>query len=397
MLVVLSVVKWDETSPTHIECAAIFLRFKSRAHDSLLEGTGQTSPQENDTVFVRIQAALMIWEVRQLVCCLPSQSTRIELEDLSMNALLDDPASTASVAAARRLRGTTAAVRVCFTWLGVRKSLNPEQKSQAAESFGAERDYLSAGKKLLDTSHPPFKAVTGVRSRILSFWKGISLPYPEPGIRLIRQDDVRPFTQRMTTLKAELDEAVAQLDACYAELKSAARLRLGTLYNSADYPQSLIGWFDCTWDFPSVEPPSYLRQLSPELYEQEAARVAARFDEAVQLAEQAFVEELSKLVNHLTDRLSGNEDGKPKIFRDSAIENLQLFFDRFRHLNIRSSQQLDELVTLAQRTVKGVEAQQLRDNSDLRQQISTELSGVQSVLDGLLVDRPRRNILRRPK
>jgi len=62
-----------------------------------------------------------------------------------------------------------AAVRVCFTWLGVRKTLSPEQKSQAAESFGAERDFLSAGKKLLDTSHPAFKAVTSVRNQIVSY------------------------------------------------------------------------------------------------------------------------------------------------------------------------------------------------------------------------------------
>ena len=33
----------------------------------------------------------------------------------------------------------------------------------------------------------------------------------------------------------------------------------------------------------------------------------------------------------------------------------------------------------------------------LRQQVATQLSGVQSVLDGLLVDRPRRNILRKPR
>jgi hypothetical protein len=37
----------------------------------------------------------------------------------------------------------------------------------------------------------------------------------------------------------------------------------------------------------------------------------------------------------------------------------------------------------------------LRENANLRQQVATQLSGVQSVLDGLLVDRPRRNILRR--
>ncbi len=39
----------------------------------------------------------------------------------------------------------------------------------------------------------------------------------------------------------------------------------------------------------------------------------------------------------------------------------------------------------------------LRDNSGLRQHVAAQLSSVQSVLDGLLVDRPRRNILRRPK
>jgi len=146
-----------------------------------------------------------------------------------------------------------------------------------------------------------------------------------------------------------------------------------------------------------VEPPPYLRQLSPSLYREECQRVQARFDEAVRLAEAAFVEELSKLVSHLTERLSGSEDGKPKIFRDSAVENLTAFFQRFRALNIGSSDQLDELVDQAQGIVRGVQPQQLRDDGDLRQQIATQLSGVQSVLEGLLVDRPRRNILRRPK
>ncbi|WP_254508143.1 hypothetical protein [Anatilimnocola floriformis] len=43
------------------------------------------------------------------------------------------------------------------------------------------------------------------------------------------------------------------------------------------------------------------------------------------------------------------------------------------------------------------EPQQLRENQVLRQQVAAQLSGVQAVLDGLLVDRPRRNILRRSK
>ena len=80
-----------------------------------------------------------------------------------------------------------------------------------------------------------------------------------------------------------------------------------------------------------------------------------------------------------------------------AVENLTEFFQRFRSLNVRSNEQLDNLVAQAQRVVRGVQPQALRDDAPLRQQVATQLAGVQSVLDGLLVDRPRRNILRRAK
>ena len=180
-------------------------------------------------------------------------------------------------------------------------------------------------------------------------------------------------------------------------MRTAARDRLGDLFDPSDYPFSLIGLFGIEHEYPSVEPPNYLRQLNPELYEQECQRMQARFDEAVALAEQAFIEELSKLVEHLGERLSGDVDGRAKVFRDTAVTNLSEFFQRFQALNIRSNDQLDELVQRAQKVLRGVEPQQLRDNSSLRQRLGSQLSSIQSSLDGLMVDRPRRNILRKPR
>jgi hypothetical protein len=314
-----------------------------------------------------------------------------------MSTLLDEPTTRPSTTPAHRLRTSTAAVRLGFTWFGVRRSLTTEQRAQAADTFGAEGDCLSAAKRLLDTRHPAFKVVAAVKNRAIGYWKSLSLPYPESGIRLVRQDQVEPFDEQMNWFQQELADSVDALDECYHELQAAARQRLGSLYDATDYPESLRGLFSMDWEFPSIEPPDYLMQLNPELYEQECQRVAARFDDAVQLAEQAFVDELSKLVSHLTERLTGEADGKPKVFRDSAIENLTGFFERFRQLNVRSNDQLDELVEQAQQVVQGVEPQQLRDNQTLRQHVATQLADVQSVLDGLLVDRPRRNILRRAK
>jgi hypothetical protein len=286
-----------------------------------------------------------------------------------------------------------AAVRVSFMWLGVRKTLTPEQKSQAAESFGAEGEFLSARKKLLDTKHPAYKEVTAVRGRVLAYWRGLTLPYPDPGIRLIKQHQIEEFHRQLDVFRQQLDEAVAKLDDHYEELKTAARRRLGELYDGNDYPPRLRGLFGIDWEFPSVEPPDYLFHLNPALYEQENARVSHRFDEAVQLAEQAFIGELTKLVAHLTERLTGG-GGDPKVFRDSAVTNLLEFFERFKQLNVRSNVQLDELVEQARQVVQGVWPQDLRQNGALRQQVASQLSQVQSVLDGMMVDRPRRRIIR---
>lgn len=121
----------------------------------------------------------------------------------------------------------------------------------------------------------------------------------------------------------------------------------------------------------------------------------ARFEEAVRLAERAFTEEFARLVEHLAERVSGvGEDGQPKVFRDSAVNNLTEFFQRFRQLNIRSNEELDALVSEVQQVVRGVAAQDLRDSASVRQHVAQQLGEVQQSVDALMVERPRRRIVR---
>ena len=54
------------------------------------------------------------------------------------------PTTQLERSAAQRLRTTMAAVKLSFTWLGVRKTLAPEQRTTAARAFHADRDLLSA-------------------------------------------------------------------------------------------------------------------------------------------------------------------------------------------------------------------------------------------------------------
>ncbi len=54
----------------------------------------------------------------------------------------------------------------------------------------------------------------------------------------------------------------------------------------------------------------------------------------------------------------------------------------------------DDLVTQAQRAVRNVGAQDLRDSEATRNTVANQLSRVQVSLDAMLIERPRRRILR---
>jgi hypothetical protein len=62
------------------------------------------------------------------------------------------PTTQLERSAAQRLRTTMAAVKLAFTWLGVRKTLAPEQRTTAARAFHADRELLTASKLILDTN-----------------------------------------------------------------------------------------------------------------------------------------------------------------------------------------------------------------------------------------------------
>ena len=316
-------------------------------------------------------------------------STLLESETNNSNS---NAASLSS--SANQVRDQFAACRVKFRWFGTTKTLSTAQKSQAAESFGAQGKAISAAKRLIDTKNDRYRVLTSVKSTIIRYWKDSSLAFPEPGIRLIRQERIEDFDLKLARYQQELQTAVGSLDEHFNELKEAARVRLGSLFNLSDYPASLADEFAVEWDFPNVEAPDYLRRLNPEVYRQQAELVSKRFAETVAMAEQAFIDELDQLVAHLAERLSGDDDGKPKIFRDSSLTNLTAFFQRFHDLNVSSNQQLDDLVERCQQLVSGVAPQSLRDNDSLRKSLSSNLSSVQSSLDQLMVERPRRNIIR---
>ncbi len=291
------------------------------------------------------------------------------------------------------LRQTMGAVKLAFSWLGTQRKLSDAQTKQAADTFHAATDLVTASKRLIDTKNTTYRVLTTLKSQASAYWRSMTLPYPQEGVRLIKQSDIGAFEERMREYKEQLVAAAANLQLEYEAIKVAAREKLGELYNPSDYPASLEGVFDLRWEYPPVDPPNYLMTFNPELYQQEQQRVQQRFETAVVMAENAFAEQLQDMIAHLIDRLTDEPDGTKKTFRASAIENFKEFYDNFRSMNVRSNAQLDSLIARATNIVSGVDVKELRKNNNLRQNLTQQMGEVKTALDSLITNAPRRRVL----
>lgn len=294
---------------------------------------------------------------------------------------------------ASELRQTMGAVKLSFSWLGTQRKLSDAQTKQAADTFHAATDLVTASKRLIDTKNTTYRVLTTLKSQASAYWRSMTLPYPQEGVRLIKQADIGAFEARMREYKEQLVVAAANLQLEYEAIKVAAREKLGDLYNPNDYPPSLEGVFDLRWEYPPVDPPNYLMTFNPELYQQEQQRVQHRFETAVVMAENAFAEQLQDMIAHLIERLTDEPDGTKKTFKASAIENFKEFYENFRSMNVRSNAQLDNLIERATNIVSGVDVKDLRKNSNLRQNLTQQMGEVKTALDNLITNAPRRRVL----
>jgi hypothetical protein len=293
-----------------------------------------------------------------------------------------------------QLRDETAGVRLMLGRPGVSKALTESQRGVAAKQFDADVERLRASKKLIDTSNAAYRDCTKALSRAKAYWALQTIDYPVAGIRLIRRDLVDSFDAQMAVYRSELEAAAKVLRDSYEELKTTAREQLGDLYDASDYPADMAGEFSIAWEYPNVEPPEYLKDLNPALYEQQKKLISERLELAVSAAEREFASLLQGLVANLVDRLTLGDDGKPKILNKRGIDAFETFFERFRSMKLTNNDQLNAVVAQAEKIIKGVDLNAVRSpESGARGALKEQLEKVAETVESLIVDAPTRTYL----
>lgn len=288
------------------------------------------------------------------------------------------------------LSDTTVGLAIHMKKWRIGKALDQGQRERMAQNFAAESTAVSGRKKLIDTSNEQYRMVNRVIEEAYSFWKFHTIPYPQHGLRLINRERVQSFNDDFAAYQNRLTIAVDELEAVLPGLIDAQQSKLGQLFSRSDYPQSVEGLYELSYDVHDINPPSYLAQLDPNLFREQMQRAQDRIQHSISLLENEFLSEMQKFVEQLVNGLSKTEAGKRKSVRESSITKLNEFFDRFSELNLNSSGQLNTLVTRAREAMNGRGLSDLRTNDGVRDDVRAQLAAIQGEVDRMIETRTGR-------
>lgn len=296
------------------------------------------------------------------------------------------------------LREQFTAVKMRTKWWGITRSVDDYSKKKMAEAVDTDEKELSASKKLVNTKFPQYKACTAIRSQAKTWFNECTLPFPEDGVRLHKRATLQDAVNAMAGFTSKLDQAVAALQDSYWDLRQERKAKQRGMFREEAYPITLVDQFAIWIEFPSLDPPEYLKNANDRIYQQERQRCAARLEEAVTLAEQAMTSEFQKYLDHLVDMLGYDEMGNAKMFqirgdgKCPTVDNLREFFGKFRNLSLGSNQQLDELVDAAQAILGNTKPELLREAPNVRDVVRQGMAAISGRLDEMMVNRPSRAI-----
>lgn len=211
-----------------------------------------------------------------------------------------------------------------------------------------------------------------------------TLPWSDNGQRLLPVTKFLAFDQAMDDRKQEFEKLVADFVQVYPTLITAQAMSLGDMFKRDDFPSAAEIARKFAWSLGYLPVPKAgdfrvdvgneaQRELQEKLEELSNKRVA----EAHQSLWTRLHEHLQRMADRLqVDKVNGEE--KPRRFHDTLVTGGLELCDLLKDLNLTQDQDLENARARLEKTLLGVEPDELRKNMDTRQHVASE---VKTILD----------------
>lgn len=261
-----------------------------------------------------------------------------------------------------------------------------------AERAGAEHDAGNYNKLLVPKSY--IDPLTRQSARVRNIHKNFTLPWSDDGgPRILPTAMVSKYYGAMREVLADREKSVEGFLSCYMSLVNDAPRRLGTLYNSRDYPSqremAKKFWVNLT-PVPFPDSRDFRVDLNPGEVEKMRDDLDRRIDDAVAGISADLFGRLRDCIARIADRCAiphgakdpgGKSIGK---FTDSMILNLRDLLDLLPGLNVTEDPDLCAIADVARVQLAGINPGTLRTDSTARTSAAAAAAAILEKMAGYI-------------
>lgn len=286
-------------------------------------------------------------------------------------------------------------ISLTITKWGTRK-LDSQATSKVAEIYQAdEKKAGSYSKALIDRNNPTLKMLNALAGEIRNYVYSRTMPWSEEGQRILPVGVMFEMQTKLEDYARDWERVVDEF--CtkeYPNLVSAARIHLGAMYNTQDYPSpsQIRAKFSMSVSFAPLPAGEDFRVA---ISEEERKRIATEIEQNTRATCAKANEDLNRrvitAVKHMATSLSEysvevDEDGKQRIknpFRDSLVENVREIADLIPKMNFTDDPVLANVVKEIKDKLTVHDPKALRASPMLREQTAQEAKNILNKLNVL--------------
>jgi hypothetical protein len=271
---------------------------------------------------------------------------------------------------------------------------NSRQASLDNVQVDADKTMLTLNKRLLRSL--ALRKINHVQATAVNAVYNLSVPsFFKPGICVLKFAAVPKAEAILKQAQAALAPLVETFVAEYPKAVDDMQAVLREQFRRADYPtvDEVRQMFGFKWRYLNIGAPQELETIDAKIFADQTKLVAAEMKVAAVEMRRMLLATFQEAVGHIADRLTNGVGGKPKVFRDSLLDNVSAFVENFPLRDLTNFEELQTLVTEAKSMLKGVSPTLLRDDASLRAATQKQAETLKTALDALLVSPPTRAII----
>ncbi len=254
-----------------------------------------------------------------------------------------------------------------------------------------DRGMLHVGVDLFDA--PELRACQNFQAQLKAQIRLFTVPsFFRGGMYLVKLEAVEKVNEIIEKAKLDFVPIVTAFADVIDQRRDEARDRLKGAFNPAVYPsrEAVLGIYRIEHRWLSMSTPTSLKKISIAIFEREREKAEESLRLATDGITALLASEAKALSDHLVERLTPTEEGKPKQIRKSVVANISEFLATFNLRNIGTSDELNAQIDRIRGLVEGVGVSDLRMNESLRADVRKGFTEVAATLDRLVIDKPKR-------